>query len=201
MINVLLLLLDPANTWEKLAKASPGIARVFFTYLLPLVLLGAAVETWGLIKMGRNQGTILERRVAVSQEVALRYATVQVGFAFIIAFLGASMFKGIAQGFHRRQAYPDSFAALGYSLGPYYFLRMLDAAPFLNTWICWGIGAALTLSFLYRAVPRLMKPDPSNALGVYLMCSLLTLVLLGVTHFLAVMTLDEKLFTNLKIPV
>jgi hypothetical protein len=78
---------------------------------------------------------------------------------------------------------------------------MLDGAPFLNTWICWGIGAALTLSLLYRAVPRLMKPDPSNALGVYLMCSLLTLALLGVVHFLAVLTLDEKLFTELQIPL
>jgi hypothetical protein len=203
MINALLLLLDPTNTWEKIAQRSPGVARVFFTYLFPLMLVGVAVETWALMKVGQDQGQggFIERRVKVTQEVALRYAAAQVGFGIVIAFLGAWMLKGVAQGFHRQHTYSGAFATLGYSLGPYYLLRVLDAAPFMNTWICWGIGAVLTLSLLYRAVPRLMRPDPSNALGVYLMGSLLTLVLLGVSHFLAVLTLDEKILTKLHIPI
>ena len=201
MIKALLLLLDPTNTWEKIQQSSPGIGRVLFTYLLPLILLGTAVETWALIKVGRDEGRIVERRVKVPQELAVRYGVVQGGFGLAIALLGAWFFKAIGEGFHRRQPYSDAFATLGYSLGPYYLLRILDGAPFINTWICWGLGAALALSVLYRAVPRLMRPDPSNALGVYLLSSFVLVGVLAVAHFIAVLTLDEKVLTNFRIPV
>ena len=201
MIKVLLLLLDPTNTWEKIQQSSPGVARVFFTYVLPLVLLGMTVETLGLIKLGRDEGRFTERRLKVPQELATRYAVVQAASAIVIAFVGAWIFKAIGEGFHRRQAYRDAFATLGYSVGPYYLARMLDGAPFINTWICWAIGAALVVSVLYRAVPRLMRPDPSNALGVYLLCSLLLVAVLAVSHFVAVLALDEKILTQLRLPL
>jgi hypothetical protein len=201
MIKALLLLLDPTNTWEKITQNPPGVTRVLFTYLLPLILLGTAVETWGLIKLGRDEGAFTERRIKVPQEVALRYAVVQAGSAIVIAFVGAWIFKAIGEGFHRRQPYTDAFATLGYSVGPYYLTRMLDGAPFMNTWICWAIGAALVVSVLYRGVPRLMRPDPSNALGVYLLCSFLLVAILAVSHFVAVLVLDEKILTQFRIPL
>ena len=201
MIKALLLLLDPTNTWEKIQQSSPGVARVFFTYLLPLILLGTAVETAGLIKLGRDEGRFTERRIKVPQELAVRYGVVQAASGIVIAFIGAWIFKAIGEGFHRRQPYTDAFATLGYSVGPYYLTRMLDGAPFMNTWICWAIGAVLTLSLLYRGVPRLMRPDPSNALGVYLLCSFVLLGILGLTHFVAVLVLDEKILTQFRLPL
>jgi len=59
----------------------------------------------------------------------------------------------------------------------------------------------LALSVLYRGVPRLMKPDPSSALGVYLLCSMLLIILLGLAHFIATRVLDEKILQSLHLPV
>ena len=201
MIKALLLLFDPTNTWEKITATPPSVVRVFFTYLLPLILLGSAVETWGLMKLGRDEGRYVERRVKVPEQLGVRYGASQVIAGIAIAFAGAWVFKMIAQGFHRRQSYAEAFAAQGYSLGPYYLARMLDGLPFLNTWICWGLGAFLVISLLYRAVPHVMKPDPSNALGVYLLCALVLVGILGIVHFLTVMVLDERILSHWRIPI
>ncbi len=201
MIKALLLLVDPNSTWEKIGTNPPSIAGLLFAYILPLMILGAGLESWALVKVGRDERGPMERRVKVPEQIAIKYGATQVALGLAVTFIGALMFKRIAEGFHRSQPYTGSFATIGYAIGPYYLLRILDAAPFLNTWICWGIGALLAVSVLYRAIPRMMKPDPSNALGVYLLCSLLLLVLLGLAHFVATLVLDEKLLVNLQIPL
>src|SRR5687768_10536684 len=102
MIKALLLMLDPDNTWERIQQSRPGIAAVFFTYLLPLFLLGTAVETWGMMKLGHDeQGVIVDRRVTISQDLAIRYVTVQLALALIVTFGGAALFKKLSEGFHR----------------------------------------------------------------------------------------------------
>ena len=201
MIKALLLLLDPNNTWEKIGTNPPSVGGLLFTYILPLIILGVGIESWALVKFGREERGIIERHVKVSEQTAIKYGVTQVVLGVAVAVFGAFMFKRIAEGFHRTQSYTGSFATIGYAMGPYYLLRILDAAPFLYTWICWAIGALLAVSVLYRAIPRMMKPDPSNALGVYLLCSLLLLVLLGLAHFVATLVLEEKLLANLKIPL
>lgn len=199
MIKALLLILDPENTWERIGQTRPGIAAVFFTYALPLFLLGTAVETWGMMKLGHDQrGVLIDRRAVISQELAIRYVTAQLALALVMAFGGALLFKKIGEGFHRKHNYSETFATLGYALGPVFLARAVDGIPFFNSWICWGVGALLGVSVLYRGIPRLMKPDPSNALGVYLTCSFLFLVITGTAHYLAQLVLAEKLFANLK---
>ena len=197
MIKALLLLIDPDNTWAKIEQNPPSVVSVFFTYLLPLLLLGTAVETWGMMKLGYDKGRIVERRVKLEQDLAARYATAQVALGLLTAVVGAWLFKKVTQGFHTRHSYKETFATLAYSLGPIYLARMLDALPGVNTWLCWGIGALLGVSVLYRGIPRVLKPDPSNALGVYLTCSFLFLALTGVAHYVAQLVLEEKLLANL----
>jgi hypothetical protein len=196
MIKALLLILDPDNTWEKIEQNPPSVASAFFTYLLPLLLLGTAVEIWGMMKLGYDKGRIVERRVKVEQDMAIRYGGAQVGLGILTAVIGAWAVKKLSQGFHRRHSYKEAFTTFGYSLGPIYLTRTLDALPGLNTWICWGLGALLGVSLLYRGIPRLMKPDPSSALGLYLTCSFLLLALAGVAHYLAQLVLQEKLLAN-----
>jgi hypothetical protein len=50
----------------------------------------------------------------------------------------------------------------------------------------------LAISALYRAIPYVMKPDPSNALGLYVMASFALIVLTGLAHFLAIQVLEQK---------
>ena len=198
MIKALLLILDPDNTWEKIEQNPSGVASVFFTYLLPLLLLGTAVEIWGMMKLGYDKGRIVERRVKLDQDMAIRYGGAQVVLGIVTAVVGGWAFRKVTQGFHRRHNYREAFVTLAFSLGPIYLARMLDALPGVNSWVCWGLGALLGLSVLYRGVPRVMKPDPSNALGIYLTCSFLLLALSGVAHYFAQLVLQEKLLANLR---
>ena len=197
MIKALLLILDPDNTWAKIEQNPPSVLSVFFTYLLPLLFLGTAVETMGMMKLGYDKGKIVERRVKLEQDPAIRYAAAQVALGLLTAVVGAWSFKKVTQGFHTRHNYKETFATLAYSLGPIYLARMLDALPGVNTWLCWGAGALLGVSVLYRGIPRVLKPDPSNALGVYLTCSFLFLALTGVAHYVAQLVLEEKIFNNI----
>ena len=197
MIKALLLIFDPDNTWVKIEQNPHSVLSVLFTYLLPLMLLGTAVEIWGMMKLGYDKGKIVERRVNLDQQMAARYGATQAGLGLLTAFIGAWLFKKVTEGFHRRQKYRETFAAIGYSLGPIYLARMLDGLPAMNTWICWGLGALLGVSILYRGIPRLMKPDPSNALGLYLVCSFLFIALTGIAHYLAQLVLQEKILTDI----
>src|SRR5687768_14842601 len=137
MIKALLLILDPDNTWTKIEQKPPSVVSVFFTYLLPLLLLGTAVEIWGMMKLGHDQGDIVERRVHLSQDLAIRYGAAQVALGLLTGFVGALALKKLSAGFHRRHTYAESFATFGFSFGPIFLTRMLDALPFFNTWICW----------------------------------------------------------------
>lgn len=194
MLRALLLIFDPANSWEKIETAKSSVAHIFLTYVLPIMLLSFAVEAWLLMELGEHRGRVVERIAQVSKDVIIRYEVTQFVLGIVLVFLGAFLMQRLSEGFHRRHPYKECFATLGYSLGPYFLCRMLDGLPALNTWIAWGIGAVLAVSLFYRGLPRLMKPDPSNALGVYLMCSILILVLTGVAHYVATLVLSEKVF-------
>ena len=200
MIRALLLIFDPANTWEKIDTAKHSALRVFFMYVLPVMLLSFAVEGWLISRFGMEQGRLVQRIVPVEQDLIVRYALAQMAMGLLICFLGAWLFKKVGESFHRRHSYAECFSALGYSLGPYFLCRMLDGWPILNTWIAWAIGALLAVSVLYRGIPRIMRPDPSNALGLYLLCSLLLMAMTGLAHLLAVLVLREKILTNLTLP-
>ena len=194
MLRALLLIFDPANSWEKIETAKPSVAHVFFTYVLPIMLLSFAVEAWLLTQLGAPRGRVMERVAQVSKDVIIRYEVTQFVLGIVLVFLGAFMMQKLSQGFHRRHTYGECFATLSYSLGPYFLCRMLDGWPALNTWIVWASGALLAVSLLYRGLPRVMKPDPSNALGVYMMCSILVLVLTGIAHYFATLVLSERIF-------
>ena len=193
MLRALLLIFDPANTWEKIETTKHSVWRVLFTYLLPIMLLAFAVEGVLLHRLGVSRGQFSDRIAHVTEQVIIRYEIAQFVLGLAICFIGAWLFKKFGHGFQRGHAYSDCFATLGYSLGPYFLMRMVDGFPSLNTWIPWAIGVVLAMSVLYRGIPRVMKPDPSNALGLYLMCSLIVLALTGLAHFVATLILEEKI--------
>jgi Yip1 domain len=199
MIKALLLILDADRTWEKIQQNQPTITSIFFTYLLPVLLLGTGVEIWGMMELGYDKGTIVERRVKLDQNMAIKYGGAQLILGLLTSVVGAFLFKKVTEGFHTRHNFKETFATLAYSLGPIYLLRMLDALPGVNTWLCWAVGALLGVAVLYRGVPRVLRPDPSNAMGVYLTCSFLFLAITGLAHYVAQLVLQEKLLANVRL--
>jgi hypothetical protein len=192
-----MLIFDPAGTWEKIESGPRNVGRVFFLFVLPLMLVSSVAESWGLIHFGLERSALAAdlptRRVAVSTQLALRYEVVQLLFGLVILFGGALLYRKIGEGFHRRHSYAETFTTLAYSMSPVFLMRMPDALPAINTWVCWGIGISLAIAALYRGIPRIMKPDPSNALGLYLLCSLLLIASSGLAHYLANLVLQGKI--------
>ena len=103
----------------------------------------------------------------------------------VIVPIAAGASKGYAQSFWRANIL-FGILMLG-AFVPY----QVNLLPLVS--IMAGIGIFLALSFLYRGIPVVMQPDPSNALGLFLFCSILLLGATGLAHFVAVLVLDEKL--------
>jgi hypothetical protein len=169
MIKSLLLIFDSANTWEKIAAAPQNALKVFTLSLMPLLLLSAAAEGAALIKLG---------------------------LSLLVVVAGAAVLQKIGQSFHHRHTYSECFTTLAYSLSPLFLLRIFAGFPAIPTWGCWAVGILLSVSALYRGIPRIMRPDPSNALGLYLLSSLLLIVATGLAHFVAALVLNEKILAG-----
>ena len=197
MITALLLIFDGSRTWERIG-ASPDqrVGRVFLSYLFPVLLLSIAGESLGLLKFGMYEGEVMPRLVKPSQELVIRYQAVQTGLDLLIMFAGTLFLKKLGDGFHRKHSYAHCFATLGYSVGPLFLVRVFDGVPSVNTWICYGVGILLAVSTLYRGIPYVMKPDPSSALGIYVIASFALIITTGLAHFLAVQVLEQKAFTH-----
>ena len=193
MIRALLLIVDGSRTWEAIKKEQHGVARISTSFLLPVLLLTCLGEALGLLRLGMEQGEMTLRIIKPDPTLVTRYELVQAACSLVIVYLGAFALQGIGASFHRRHSYKECFTTLAYSISPLLLLRLLDGVPAVSTWVCYGLGVFLMLSLLYRSIPFIMRPDPSNALGLFVFCSFLLLVATGLAHYLATLVLDEKL--------
>jgi hypothetical protein len=62
----------------------------------------------------------------------------------------------------------------------------------ISPWLTWGIGIALSSATLYHGLPRVMKPDPPHAFGLYLMSFLFLAIITGLACFLTAWYLQGK---------
>jgi hypothetical protein len=194
MIRALLLIFDPSGRWEALKAAQPSVARVSAVSLIPLVLLTAAAEAYLIMRLGIDRGTISIKLIQPAPALLARYELAQLFSSLLIVYLGAAGLQKIGISFHRRHSYRECFTMLAYSITPLLLARVASGFPALNTWACYGVGAFLMLSLFYRGIPFILRPDPSNALGLCVFCSVLMLGSTALTHYLARLVLEEKLF-------
>lgn len=194
MIKALLLILDPSNTWDAIEQAERNLTKVLLQFLLPVLLITGAGEAYGLMTFGHRRSAVVERIVKVSPAVTARYKIAQVALDCFVLFGGAMALRRLGASFHRRHTYTECFITLAYSLSPVFLLRLLNMIPAINPWISWGIGILLAVSVLYRGIPRIMKPDPSSALGLYMISSLLLILISGLAEFLSLLVLQEEMW-------
>src|SRR5260221_7996607 len=195
MINSLLLIFDSSATWEKIARANRSIAGVFFLHLLPLLVISLGIEAYALIHWGESRG-LTDHMTRIPQRIVMNYALTYFVSLLGIVFLGAKILQRIGESFHSDHDYRHCFIALAYSLSPLFLSRILDAWPAINTWVCWGLGAILSVAVMYQGLPRLMNPDQTNALGIYMVSSVLVLIVTAAAHYVAVMVLQGKIQFN-----
>ena len=186
------MIFDPAGGWGRAADSARSLARVLFIHLIPLLLLGCVAEGYGMIHWGKRVGNFGTVKFFTLAET-MPYQVCQFGIALVVVCVGAVVLRHLGNTFHARQTFTQALAVSTFGLGPVFLMRVFDAFASANPWVTWIIGAVLTMAILYQGIPRVMRLDPSHALGVY-MSSMAVLVLAsGIGRMVVLYCLQEKL--------
>jgi hypothetical protein len=173
MIKALFLILRPGPTWEHLAEAGPRLAFIFAFYLVPMLCVMAVAEGFGLVHWGvpqMNSGLI--KKLTVNEAVVFEAA--QMLLMVLVIAISAVLIKLLGETFHSRANYRQAFIVVIYGLSPLFLIQSLNVFP-VPVWLIWSIGVLLALMALYHGVPCVMRTDPTHALGLYFMSSLVVL--------------------------
>src|ERR1039458_4077007 len=128
MIKALLLIFSSEATWLRIAATPRRWALVLFTYLIPMLLLVAAAEGYGLVHWGKLRGQIAKlTQFSVPQAVV--YEAGQLVLSLVIVLVAAWLIKSLGETFHGRHSFGQTFTLAAYGLSPLFLLRLLDAFP------------------------------------------------------------------------
>ena len=174
MITVFKLLFVPMQTWQRISLARPGVFRILLTQVLPLLLLGLAVESYSLMNWGEYRSG-LAALIKVSPEYAFRYSAVYLSLLLVSILVTSHVLVWITRSFHVNTTYTQCFTLMAYGYCPVILGRFLDAIPKMNTWVCVALGAMGSLVVLYHGVALALKPDQTKGFGLYLVSILLVL--------------------------
>lgn len=195
MIKALFLVFDPVATWERIALNSRRCFTVFFLDLLPVLILTSVVEAYGLLHWGRARGAVAEV-TPFSKTQTFTYEGLQFVLTVIAVWLGAKVIKSLGDTFHGRHSLDQTMTVVVYSLCPMFLLRILNAVPAISPWFGWAFGILLAMGILYHGIPRIMKPDPPHAFGLFLTSTILLTFIMGIVQFVTYWYLLGK-FTKL----
>ncbi len=187
MIRALFLFVDPTG-WDRLAQARRGVGFMLVTYLLPLLLMMSAVEGAGLTRWGKWQPGVGVLKKFTAGEAVL-FETAQLLLTLAVVFVCAHLVKILGETFHERHGYAQAFKVVAYTLGPLFWLRLLNVFPMMSPWIPWAIGIALSIWIFYQGLPRVMKTDPSHAFELYVISSMILFATTGLVCLLTALCL------------
>ncbi len=188
MIKAFFLIFEPNVAWVRVAQARRGFAYILGAYLLPMILLAAAVEGWGLARWGKWQPKF-ERFKEFSTSGIITFETVQVLLALLMIFVSALLLLKISQTFESRRSYLEAFTTMAYGYSPLFLARLLDAGPTVHPTTSWVIGIVLTVWVLYQGIPHVMQPDPTHAFGLYLAAMFVVVLTSGMARLLTALYL------------
>jgi hypothetical protein len=194
MIRALNLLFAPSKTWERMALKPPSAATILVVSLLPLIAITFAVEGYGLLKLGDSTGEM--GRINLPLERVIRYEAFYAVASIVVIFAGTFLLKSVAESFGVPCTFGGCFVLMACGFTPIFLLRMPDSLPKVSTWICWAVGAVLSVRILYHGVALWLKPEQTKGFGLFLVSVVYTFVLSGLVHFAAVQVLHGRLLKN-----
>jgi hypothetical protein len=192
VIRALFFISNPNAAWDRVAQSGRSLMSVLFFFLLPMMLVVAAAEGFGLMEWGKHQATISFVRKFSAGE-AMIYELAQSLLTLLAIAACAYFLKMLGKTDRRRATYRQTFTVVIYGLSPLFLLRLLDAVPTINPWVIWSIGIALSISILYHGIPRVMEPEPTNAFGLFLISSLVLVATTGLERFITVWYLEGRM--------
>jgi hypothetical protein len=181
-----MLIFKPVEAWQGVLLAKRSTVYLLLRYLLPMMLLAALAEGFGLVEWGRHQsglqGLHHTRKFTVGEAVV--YETIRFAMLLLVVMVCASLIKMFGETFRRRNTYQQAFTLAVFGLSPLFLLRLADALPGISLWLSWGVGILLSLEVVYRGVPSVMEPDPPNAIGLFFMSGLMLVAITGLERFI-----------------
>lgn len=192
MIKVFFLIFEPGVAWEKIALARRGFLFITCVHLLPLISLGTALETWGLLRNGKWQPYFGKFKLFPPQEI-YTYEAVQFLLLLAVVFISALLVFKISQTFQDRLTFLQAFTTVAYGFSPMFLFRLLDYSADMHPAVPWLIGMALSMWILYQGIPRVMQPDPTHAFGVYLSAMIVVVLTSGLARLITGMYLLGKM--------
>lgn len=189
MIKVFFLIFEPRAAWEKIALAKRSFASVLCLYLLPMVLITAAVEGWGLERWGKWQPRFEKLRTDFTLNDIVCFEAVQAVLLILMVLLGALILLKASQTFHRHSRFSDAFTTMAYGCSPLLLAHLLDAGASVSPWTSWTLGIVLSIWVLYQGIPHVMQPDPTHAFGLYLSAGFVLVLASGLVRLLTALYL------------
>lgn len=183
MIKALFLIFKPLETWERIVLDQRSTVYLLIRYLLPMMVVAAVAEGFGLVEWGRAQTGFHRIRKFTVDEVVV-YEALRSLLLLLAVVVCAALIKKFGETFRERHTYRQTFTLVIFGLSPLFLLRLLDAAPGIHPCITWAIGIMLCLEVVYQGVPRVMDPDPPNAIGLFFMSSLALGAITGLERFI-----------------
>jgi hypothetical protein len=191
MIKALLMILMPARTWERIANTARSFWFVLFLYLGPTLVLSIAGELAGRDYFAKRNAS--DELQPMAEKLAIRYGSVEFVSGLMVVFLCAWLVKMLSKTFHHRNTYEECFRVVAYASGPFLLFRLLDVIPGMLPWVTFAIGMLVSVSTMYSGIPRVLKPDPPHAFGLYLMSSIMLIMVSGWGRFLTLLVLQGKI--------
>jgi hypothetical protein len=183
MIKALLLIFQTGAAWGRVVKAQRNLGPLVALYLLPMMLLVAVTEGFGLVEWGAPQAGIFHRIHKFPVGDAVVFEAAHSLLTLLAIVVCGVLVKILGETFHGRYTYKQTFTLVIYGLSPMFLLRLLDAAPAIIPWATWGIGIALSIKILHQGIWFVMQPAPPNAFALYFMSSLLLVTTTGLERF------------------
>jgi hypothetical protein len=192
VIKALFLIIRPGKEWERILETHHSVRYLLVRYLLPMMLITAGAEGFGMVTWGKPQ-TVIHRIQKFTVGETLIYEVARLLMMLLIVWVCAVLIKTFGETFRGRYTFRQTLTLVIYGVSPLFLFRLLDVTPLVNPWLSWGFGVALCTEVLYQGVPRVMDPNSPNAFGLYFMSSLVLVSTTGLERFVTAWYLDGRM--------
>jgi hypothetical protein len=182
MIRVFQLFFLPTTAWEKIALDRQKFLMTALLYFIPFlaaaVLVDAyALQLWGMREISGSAATHYNPAAIV------RFELIHAGILAAMVLTGTVIIQWLAESFQVRTDFAICFNLAVFGFIPVFIAHMLNILPFLNNWICAGLGMLGCAYVLYQGVGAVLQPDQTKGFGMYILC-VITFVLLTAMELL-----------------
>ena len=119
------------------------------------------------MKWGRWQSRFHLYRT-YTQTTVIHFEILQALLLLAMVLISIGLIWVTTNSFQPRRKFLPVFSTVAYGFSPLFLLNLLNVMPDFNLIVVWAIGITLTVSVLYQGIPHGIKPDPTQAFGIYL---------------------------------